>query len=207
VVTDGGDIHGVMNPGGKPIHISNDAERTKVPGVEEFFVDLGMTAADVKKRVKVGDYVVLNQPFMETPLKIVSKRRDCNPLQARVVGHSVTFRGDALRDIVLGLCDEALLQFNASREREGDTLRAFILERADGVAAIVADVKPRIPALLAAQRERLLARLADAGIAARGFAAHPLARTDERTLQVGWSLIRRAVLEVARASPDDSYDA
>jgi uncharacterized protein (TIGR00255 family) len=74
--------------------------------------------------------------------------------------------GDALRDIVLGLCDEALLQFNASREREGDKLHAFILERADGIAAIVADVKPRIPALLAAQRERLLARLADAGIAA-----------------------------------------
>jgi DNA ligase-1 len=44
---------------------------------------------------------------------------------------------------------------------------------------------------------------ADASIAARGFAAHPLARTDERTLQVGWSLIRRAVLEVARSSPDE----
>jgi uncharacterized protein (TIGR00255 family) len=61
---------------------------------------------------------------------------------------------------------EALAQFNASREREGDKLRTFILERADGVAAIVTDVKPRIPALLAAQREKLLARLADAGIAA-----------------------------------------
>jgi len=76
VVTDSGDIHGVMNPGGKPIHISSDAERTKVPGVEEFFVDLGMAPADVKKKVKVGDYVVLNQPFMETPLKIVSKALD-----------------------------------------------------------------------------------------------------------------------------------
>lgn len=76
VVTESGDIHGVMNPGGKPIHISSDAERTKIPGVEEFFVDLGMSAADVKKRVKVGDYVVLNQPFMETPLKLVSKALD-----------------------------------------------------------------------------------------------------------------------------------
>ena len=76
VVTDSGDIHGVMNPGGKPIHISSEAERTKVPGVEEFFVDLGMAPADVKKKVKVGDYVVLNQPFMETPLKVVSKALD-----------------------------------------------------------------------------------------------------------------------------------
>ena len=74
--------------------------------------------------------------------------------------------GDALREVVLALCTEALAQFNASREREGDKLRTFILERADGVAAIVTDVKPRIPALLAAQREKLLARLADAGIAA-----------------------------------------
>jgi endoglucanase len=76
VATDGGDLPGVMNPGGKPIHISSEADRTKVPGVEEFFVDLGMTAADVKKRVKVGDYVVLDQPFLETPLKVVSKALD-----------------------------------------------------------------------------------------------------------------------------------
>lgn len=76
VVTPGGDIQGVMNPGGKPIHISSDAERTKVPGVEEFFVDLGMAPADVKKKVKVGDYVVLDQAFLETPLKVVSKALD-----------------------------------------------------------------------------------------------------------------------------------
>lgn len=44
---------------------------------------------------------------------------------------------------------------------------------------------------------------ADAAIAARCFAARPLARTDERTLQVGWSLLRRAVLEIAGASPDE----
>ena len=41
VCTPNGDFHGVMNPGGKPIHISSEADRTKVPGVEEFFVDLG----------------------------------------------------------------------------------------------------------------------------------------------------------------------
>jgi putative aminopeptidase FrvX len=55
VCTATGDIKGVMNPGGKPIHISSDAERTKVPGVEEFFVDLGMAAAD-------GAMVMRDQP-------------------------------------------------------------------------------------------------------------------------------------------------
>jgi len=99
VVTDGGDIHGVMNPGGKPIHISSDAERTKVPGVEEFFVDLGMEPAEVKKRVKVGDFVVLDQPFLETPNKLVSKAVDnrlacyigieaCRLLAKRKGGHA-----------------------------------------------------------------------------------------------------------------------
>ncbi|MBC7779256.1 MAG: YicC family protein [Proteobacteria bacterium] len=73
--------------------------------------------------------------------------------------------GDALRDMIVELCGEALTQFNASREREGEKLRGFLVERADAVAGIIADVKPRIPALLAAQRDKLLQRLADTGIA------------------------------------------
>ncbi len=76
VCTAKGDFKGVMNPGGKPIHISSDAERTKVPGVEEFFIDLGRDAADVKKHVEIGDYVVMDTPFLETPKKLVSKAVD-----------------------------------------------------------------------------------------------------------------------------------
>lgn len=76
VVTDNGDFEGVLNPGGKPIHISSEAERTKVPGTEEFFVDLGLDAAQVKKVAQIGDFVVMNEPFMETPLKVISKALD-----------------------------------------------------------------------------------------------------------------------------------
>jgi endoglucanase len=76
VCTPKGDFKGVMNPGGKPIHISSDAERTKVPGVEEFFIDLGRDADDVRKSVEIGDFVVLDQPFLETPKKLVSKALD-----------------------------------------------------------------------------------------------------------------------------------
>jgi putative aminopeptidase FrvX len=76
VCTAKGDFKGVMNPGGKPIHISSDAERTKVPGVEEFFIDLGRDAADVKKHVEIGDFVTLDTPFLETPKKLVSKAID-----------------------------------------------------------------------------------------------------------------------------------
>jgi tetrahedral aminopeptidase len=76
VCTAKGDLKGVMNPGGKPIHISSEADRTKVPGVEEFFIDLGRDADEVKKLVEIGDFVVLDQPFLETPKKLVSKALD-----------------------------------------------------------------------------------------------------------------------------------
>ena len=75
VCTDKGDFKGVMNPGGKPIHISSPEDRKKVPDVGEFFVDLGMgeKARDV---VKVGDYVVMDEPFIEIGDKFVSKALD-----------------------------------------------------------------------------------------------------------------------------------
>ncbi len=76
VVTDSGDFEGVLNPGGKPIHISSEADRTKVPGTEEFFVDLGRSAAEVLKVAQIGDFVVMHEPFLETPLKVVSKAID-----------------------------------------------------------------------------------------------------------------------------------
>lgn len=76
VCCDGGDYEGVMNPGGKPIHISSAEERKKVPELEEFFIDLGMDAKDVKKKVKIGDFVVMHEPFIEQPMKLVSKALD-----------------------------------------------------------------------------------------------------------------------------------
>ncbi len=76
VVTDSADLEGVLNPGGKPIHISNEADRAKVPGTEEFFVDLGRSAAEVHKVAQIGDFVVMQEPFLETPLKVVSKAID-----------------------------------------------------------------------------------------------------------------------------------
>ncbi|MSQ89912.1 MAG: M42 family peptidase [Phycisphaerales bacterium] len=76
VVTDSGDYAGVLNPGGKPIHISTEVERTKVPGTEEFFVDLGRDPSEVRAFAQIGDFVVMNEPFIETPLKVISKAID-----------------------------------------------------------------------------------------------------------------------------------
>lgn len=76
VCADDGDYKAVMNPGGRPIHISSPKDREKVPEVKEFFVDTGMKADDVKKKFKIGDYVVMDEPAIEIGTKVVSKALD-----------------------------------------------------------------------------------------------------------------------------------
>jgi endoglucanase len=76
VCTDGGDYKGVMNPGGRPIHISSPDERTKVPETKQFFIDIGLPPDKVKKAVKVGDYVVMDEPAISMGTKVVSKALD-----------------------------------------------------------------------------------------------------------------------------------
>jgi tetrahedral aminopeptidase len=70
------DYEGVMNPGGKPIHIATPEDRKKVPEIEEFFIDLGMSEDDVRKKIRIGDFVVMHEPFIEQPEKVVSKALD-----------------------------------------------------------------------------------------------------------------------------------
>lgn len=76
VCTDSGDFKGVMNPGGRPVHISSPDDRKKVPEVKEFFVDIGLDAKDVKKRVQIGDFIVMDEPLVEMGDKVVSKALD-----------------------------------------------------------------------------------------------------------------------------------
>ena len=75
VCTDKGDLKGVMNPGGKPVHIASPEDRKKVPEVSEFVIDTGHGEA-TKDHVKVGDYVVMDEPLIEIGDKIVSKALD-----------------------------------------------------------------------------------------------------------------------------------
>ena len=75
VCTEKGDFKGVMNPGGKPIHISSAEERKKVPEVGDFTIDLGM-GDDTKDHVRIGDFVVMDEPLIEMGDKIVSKALD-----------------------------------------------------------------------------------------------------------------------------------
>jgi len=71
-----GDIHGVMNPGGRPIHIASEEDKKKVPEIKEFMIDTGLPAEQVKKLIRIGDMVVPNEPFIEMGDKLVSKCLD-----------------------------------------------------------------------------------------------------------------------------------
>lgn len=76
LVTDSGDIRCVLNPGGRPVHIASDEDRKKIPDVKELFLDTGLPAAEVKKRVKIGDYAVYADDFIETAGKCVCQAMD-----------------------------------------------------------------------------------------------------------------------------------
>ncbi len=56
------DLKAVLNPGVKPVHLANADERGKVPDLRDFVLDFGLSPAEVKRRVKIGDMVVIDAP-------------------------------------------------------------------------------------------------------------------------------------------------
>ena len=69
---------------------------------------------------------------------------------------------EQLREHTQSLLERALDEFSASRAREGDKLKAILLDRVKRMEDLVERVKPRIPHLVTAYQERLAARLKDA---------------------------------------------
>lgn len=76
VCTDDGDLPGVMNHSGKPVHVASAEERKKIPDVRSFCVDVGLDGKAVAERVKIGDYIVLDEPCIRVGDKVVSKALD-----------------------------------------------------------------------------------------------------------------------------------
>lgn len=71
---------------------------------------------------------------------------------------------DDWREQCMVLLHAVLADFQSSREREGDKLKAALLDRLNKMRQLVITVSPRIPGLLVAFQERLKARLQEAGI-------------------------------------------
>ena len=57
------DVIGVL--GSKPVHIMSPEEKNKNPKITDYFIDLGMTAANARKVVAVGDFVTRYSPLVE----------------------------------------------------------------------------------------------------------------------------------------------
>ncbi len=63
VHTKNGSFLGVI--GTKPAHITTEAERAKAVGVKELCIDMGLSGEEVKKRVEIGDFAVLDRTYEE----------------------------------------------------------------------------------------------------------------------------------------------
>jgi len=76
---------------------------------------------------------------------------------------------DELRAALLGLLQEVLQEFSASRAREGEKLKDFLLQRVEKIEALRNSVMPHVPAAIAAYEQKLAARLREAlqGVAAQ----------------------------------------
>jgi len=62
--------------GTKPSHIMTEEEKKKVPPIESFFVDLGMSRARVEKLVRVGDMITRERDFVEVGDSVSTKSLD-----------------------------------------------------------------------------------------------------------------------------------
>jgi uncharacterized protein (TIGR00255 family) len=69
---------------------------------------------------------------------------------------------EELRERASTLLHRALEDFSRSRAREGEKLKAMLLERVERMQALAARVQPKIPLLVQAHQERLAARVRDA---------------------------------------------
>ncbi|MDQ3539437.1 MAG: M42 family metallopeptidase [Chloroflexota bacterium] len=70
-----GSLPGVLQPGSKPIHLQGAGDRKEIK-LEDLFVDLGMSAAEVKGRVTVGDMVTMERDQIRIGDTVVSKALD-----------------------------------------------------------------------------------------------------------------------------------
>jgi len=74
---DGAALRGALQPARKPPHLQRaGGEEPKLPRIEEFFVDLGMPTEEVKKAVRVGDYVTMDRTLEKVGSGYIGKAMD-----------------------------------------------------------------------------------------------------------------------------------
>lgn len=74
VHAESGDLVGAI--GSKPVHLLTEEEKGKAVEIKDMFVDLGLPAEEVKRRVQIGDFVTLRQDFVEMGELVSGKALD-----------------------------------------------------------------------------------------------------------------------------------
>lgn len=70
------DLPGVLNPSGPPVHVASPEDRKKIPEIGDLVVDTGLPAQAVRKRVRIGDMVVIRAPFTRVGNTVVGQCLD-----------------------------------------------------------------------------------------------------------------------------------
>jgi endoglucanase len=71
----GATLRGALQPVRKPPHLARNEEQ-KPPKAEDFYVDLGMSAQEVREKVRVGDYVTMDRTLERVGDNYMSKAMD-----------------------------------------------------------------------------------------------------------------------------------
>ena len=69
---------------------------------------------------------------------------------------------DEIRIALFEMLQNALQEFSASRAREGDRLKEFLLQRVEKIEALRTGVMPHVPAAIAAYEQKITSRLREA---------------------------------------------
>ena len=124
------------------------------------------TSAGAQKTLKLNDDLVRQLEGLELKVRTVSpgagQLAAADILRWPGVLAAEPLPLEELQAACRELLAAALREFNAARGREGDKLRAVLLERAGAMERRIAEVGPRFPQVLATFQERLAGRLREA---------------------------------------------
>ena len=68
-------LRGVLTPASKPVHMLAD-EKPGIPKLEEFYIDFGLPAEQVREKVTLGDPITMDRPLEQVGDCVIGKAMD-----------------------------------------------------------------------------------------------------------------------------------
>jgi uncharacterized protein (TIGR00255 family) len=154
-----------------------DELRTQEPGMREA-IAAQISRGKVECRVNLATRQSAQEPARLNPImvqqlavwstqvrEVLPEARELSVadiLRWNGVLESSAVSADSLNKTLQSLLQQALKDFSAARQREGEKLKTFLLERVTQIEAIRISVAPRVPTAIATYESKLRARLLEA---------------------------------------------